>query len=93
MEKIFQKTLVDTKTQIHHYLEEQFSLSSKGVRLTGDTLLLEEKIIDSIGMLGLILFIEETFNIEVPEEDIIPDHFDTINNLAAYVGRQSQLAQ
>ena len=80
---------MDPVSQIHQYLEKKFSLASKGVRLTNDTLLLEEKIIDSIGMMELLLFVEDTFDIEVPEEDIVPDNFGTINNLVAYIRNSS----
>ena len=50
-----------------------------------NTLLLEEKVINSLGMLELISFVEETFSIEVPDEDIIPEHFGTIEKLTRYV--------
>jgi acyl carrier protein len=79
---------MDTASQIHCYLEERFSPSGRDVRLTSDTLLLEEKILDSVGMLELVFFIEETFEIEVPEDDIVPDNFNTINSLVAYVDRK-----
>jgi acyl carrier protein len=81
---------VDTAATIHSYLEEQTSPSSRGIRLTADTLLLEEKVIDSMGMLALILFVEDTFDIEVPEEDMMPSNFGTIDDLAAYVDRRLQ---
>ncbi len=71
--------------QIRHYLEERLPSDHKGTLLTDNTLLLEQKIIDSIGMLEMVFFIQETFGIEIPDEDISPDHFDTINNLAAYI--------
>lgn len=79
---------MDIAAQIWRFLDERFSPSSKGTRLTDDTLLLDEKILDSVGMLELVFFVEETFSIEVPEEDIVPDNFDTINKLAAYVNRK-----
>ena len=78
---------METAMQIHRYLDGRYSPASKGIRLTGDTLLLDQKILDSVGMLDLLLFVEKTFDIEVPEEDISPDNFDTINKLAAYVDR------
>jgi len=85
---------MDTAAQIHHYLEEHYSLSAKSIQLTGDTLLLEEKIIDSVGMFELLLFIEETFGIQVPEEDIAPEHFGTLKKLVAYIdSRRSWPAQ
>jgi acyl carrier protein len=85
---------MDTAAQIRRYLEEHSALSNRSIQLTDDTLLLEEKILDSVGMLELLLFIEETFGLQVPEEDIAPDHFGTVKKLAAYVdSHRSQFAQ
>lgn len=74
-----------TSMQIRNYLEEKYSSTRKGIRLNDNTLLLEEKVIDSVGVLELLFFVEETFRIEVPEEDISPDHFGTISKLALYI--------
>jgi acyl carrier protein len=81
---------MDIKTEITQYLEECHLPKSKGIQLNEDTLLLEEKILDSLGMLELISFVEETFSIEIPDEDIIPDHFGTIEKLARYVESHAQ---
>jgi acyl carrier protein len=77
--------VIDLEKDITRYLEAYHAAERKGIRLTGNTQLLEEKILDSLGMLELISFVEETFSIEVPDEDIIPDHFGTIEKLARYV--------
>jgi acyl carrier protein len=76
---------METTMQIRNYLEEKYLSTHKGIQLTDNTLLLEEKVIDSVGVLELLLFVEETFRIEVPEEDISPDHFGTISKLALYI--------
>ena len=76
---------METKLLILNYLEKGFSSTRKGIRLNDNTLLLEEKVIDSVGILELLSFVEETFNIEVPEEDITPNYFGTINKLALYI--------
>jgi acyl carrier protein len=76
---------MDTVTLILDYLEERFAVSAKNIRVTGDTPLLEAKVIDSFGMLELVFFIEETFGVEVPDEDITPVNFSTVNKLAAYI--------
>ena len=76
---------MDMKKQIRQYLAENFLFSSNGFNLGDDASLLEEGIIDSTGVLELVMFVEETFNVEVADEEIIPDNFDSVNNLAAYV--------
>ena len=81
---------METTMQIRNYLEEKYSSTRKGIRLNENTLLLEEKVIDSVGMLELLFFVEETFRIEVPEEDITPDHFGTISKLAVYIDNKQR---
>lgn len=76
---------METATQIRNYLEEKYSSTRKGIHLNDNTLLLEEKVIDSVGVLELLFFVEESFGIEVPEEDISSDHFGTISRLALYI--------
>jgi acyl carrier protein len=37
----------------------------------------------------LVLFVEENFNIQVNDTEIVPDNFDSVQKLAAYVRRKS----
>jgi acyl carrier protein len=76
------------KEQIRQYLAENFLFSSNGFNLGDDASLLEEGIVDSTGVLELVLFVEETYNVEVADDEIVPENFDTVNYLAAYVGRK-----
>jgi acyl carrier protein len=78
------------KEQIRQYLAENFLFSSNGFDLDDDASLLEEGIVDSTGVLELVLFVEETANVEVADDEIVPDNFDTVNNLAAYIERKRQ---
>jgi acyl carrier protein len=48
-----------------------------------------EGIIDSTGLLELVLFLEDAFELQVPDEDLLPEQFDTIGRLADYVVRRS----
>ncbi len=80
---------MDYIEKIQQYLEAKFSLKKRGIQLTENSLLLEEKIIDSMGIMELLLFVEDTFNIEVPEDDISPENFGTIKKLANYVMKLS----
>lgn len=47
--------------------------------------LIENGILDSVKMLSLIDFIEEFFGIQVDEDELIPEHFDSISAIEAYV--------
>jgi acyl carrier protein len=53
--------------------------------LAEDDSLTGSGIVDSTGLLELVLFMEEAFNLEIPQEDVLPEQFDTLNLLAGYV--------
>lgn len=41
--------------------------------------------LDSVALLELVLRLEEAFGISIPDEDLDPDHFETVQTLAAYI--------
>ena len=78
----------ELKKQITDFIVENF-LFGNADGLKDDTSFLEGGIIDSTGVLELVTFLEEEFSIDVDDEDLIPENLDTINNVAAYVGRKT----
>jgi acyl carrier protein len=79
----------DIKDKITTFVRDYF-VKETGLVLQDDTSFLEEGIIDSVGVLELVAFIEETFAIRIEDEEIVPDNFDSVNKLVAHV--QSKLA-
>jgi acyl carrier protein len=53
--------------------------------LTEHDSLVEEGIIDSTGLLELVLFLEEAFALTIPQEDLVPEQLETIARITAYV--------
>ncbi len=62
--------------------------------LDNDTDFFDKGIIDSTGIVELVSFVEETFNIIVKDEELIPENFSSINKVAEFVKRkQSNIAK
>lgn len=76
---------MSTKLQIRQFLREFFILHSEPGGLHDDASFLEKGIVDSTGVLELVLFAEETFGIEVNDEEVVPANFDSVGRLAAYI--------
>jgi len=74
--------------QIRRYLAENFLFSDNGYELEDEASFLEEGIVDSTGVLELVMFVEETFGITVEDEEIVPQNFDSVAQLAAYIRRK-----
>jgi acyl carrier protein len=77
----------DTKKRIREFIVENF-LYGSDENLQDDTSFLEEGIIDSTGVLELVEFLEEEFEISVDDEELIPENLDSINNVGAYLKRK-----
>ena len=51
--------------------------------------LLDAQVLDSLGILELVEYLEETFGIEVTDDDLRPENFDSIGALARFVAGRS----
>jgi acyl carrier protein len=72
------------KNDIREFILDNFLFGEAG-ELDDNISFLEEGIIDSTGFLELVAFLEEKFNINVKDEEMIPDNLDSLNNLTEYV--------
>ncbi|MBT3386594.1 MAG: acyl carrier protein [Desulfobacula sp.] len=75
-----------TKEKIRAFMIENF-LFGEETDLKDDTSFLEEGIIDSTGVLELIEYLEEEFDIQIDDEDLIPENLDSLNNLEKFIAK------
>ena len=75
------------KDEIRTYLLSH-SATAGIAELADDESLLEAGVLDSMSMVDLIAFIEKTYGIAIDEDDMVPENFDTIDAMAAYVGEK-----
>ena len=73
--------------QIRDYVVENFLFGSEDGLNTSQSLI-ETGVVDSTGVMELVLFLEETFGITVDDEDLVPDNLDSIDNMKRFVERK-----
>ncbi len=76
---------MSNETLIQNFILENLLFTDDIGQLPVDASFLEEGIVDSTGVLELVMFVEETFCITVEDEEIVPENFDTVQRLARYV--------
>jgi acyl carrier protein len=74
--------------EIRKFIMENF-LWDEEVNLSEEDSLLEKGIIDSTGILELVGFIEETFQLKIKDEELSPENLDSIKNILQFI--QSKL--
>jgi acyl carrier protein len=78
---------METTNKLKEFFKENF-MADLDDGFSNDDSFLENGIIDSTGVLELILFLEENFSIKILDDEIIPDNLDSINNLIAFIGNK-----
>jgi acyl carrier protein len=78
--------------EIRQFLRDNFPLSADGIVLERDASLIEVGVIDSTGVLELIGFIEERYEIEIRDEEVLPENLDSIASIARFVGEKTGAA-
>jgi len=76
---------MDTKTKIKQHISQNILFSDQGFAYNDDASFLEQGIIDSIGFMELVAFVEKDFGIQVRPEDLVPDNFDSVNKLSRFI--------
>jgi acyl carrier protein len=76
---------MSAETLIRDFILENLLFTGDAAQLPLDASFLEEGIVDSTGVLELVMFVEETFDITVDDEEIVPENFDSVHRLAHYV--------
>ena len=55
------------------------------VQLGLDDSIIESQLLDSIGLIDLVIFIEANIGVKIPTNDINKENFDTVNKIADYL--------
>lgn len=75
---------MEIREQIKEFFEDNFMVDFEEDFSDEDSFL-ESGIIDSTGVLELVLFLEENFGFKVDDEEIIPENLDSFKNLQNYI--------
>jgi acyl carrier protein len=76
---------MDYLSTVREFVVENF-LFGDGGQLEDNTSFMESGIVDSTGILELIAFLEEKYEIKIADDELIPQNLDTLQNIARFVG-------
>jgi len=78
---------MDVRADLKKFIQTNFILGGVD-SIDDDGSFLERNLIDSTGVLELVGHLESTYRIDVEDEEIVPENFDSINLIIAYLGRK-----
>ena len=70
---------------IRDFVARNLLYSDNGFTYADDASFLQEGIIDSLGVMELVDFVQESFGVIVNQQEVTTAHFDSVARLSAYV--------
>ena len=79
-----------TSKNIEKFLVTEIAADLGKQSLGPDENLLEQRIIDSMGILKLVVFLEKTYGIQVMDEEVVPENFQSLNIMVKFIEQKMQ---
>lgn len=83
--------MADTKQVIRDQITQEFMQDRPAQTLDDHTNLIEEEILDSLGIFLLLGFIKERFGVEIDPEDVTLENFETLDAIVQLVASKQTL--
>ena len=81
---------MNTQKQINHFIAKEFLHdTNKETEIPADLNLIDAGIIDSLGLLRVVVFLEEQFQVVIEPEDMVPENLNSIQAICNMVSPQS----
>lgn len=72
------------ENEIRQFIIDNF-LFGDDENFTTSASLVESGVMDSLGIMEVVSYIEETYNITVPDEELLPENLDTVESISKFV--------
>jgi len=76
---------VGINDQIREFITRELMLDQQQAAIDDETPLMEEAVIDSLGVFKLAAFLEQQFGIEIHDNEMVPEHFGSVSSLSRLV--------
>ncbi len=80
----------DIKLTVRKYLEKVTMLNSGDIQ--DDTLIFDQGLLDSMGLLFLVDFLRENFGVEALDDELVNENFESINSISNFVSKKRILS-
>ncbi len=82
--------LDETRQKLRHFILGNYLFSEDESALNDDDSFLDGGILDSMGILELIEYLDEGLGIKVEGDELVPDNLDSINSLLKFIRSKLQ---
>ena len=79
---------MDIRTKLLGFIQTELAKNAGDVDVASDSLV-ETGVIDSVGILKLVSFIEREFRVKIGDDELLPENFDTLADVTRLVAEKA----
>ena len=83
---------MDAREKVRNYIVENFLFGDAEPMADDQMSLLDNGIIDSVGVMELVAFLEGEFGLAVGDDELVPENLDSVANLEGFIARKQAAA-
>lgn len=80
--------MTTVEQEVRTFLADNFSLGHDLTKLSGTQSLTERGFIDSVGIVEVLTFLETRYEIQITDDETVPENIDTIDNIVRFIDRK-----
>jgi len=82
----------DVKQEIEetlwNYIRDNYLPRNAEAKLGGNENLFDNGILDSAGLIAFVVYLEKKFGMSIPDEDLLPENFSSLESITSYILRK-----
>lgn len=78
----------DVQERVRLYIIENFLMGDSELMIEPDTSFIDTGIVDSVGFIEIIAYLEETYGLVILDEEMVPENLDSLRSIEAFVTRK-----
>jgi acyl carrier protein len=79
---------MDVETAIERFVIDEIMLGDSNTKIDPNESLISSGVLDSLALLRLIAFLEEQMGVTVDDSEVIPENFETINEIKIFIEKK-----
>jgi acyl carrier protein len=77
----------EARTKLLGFIQRELAQGRSGIDVERESLV-ESGIIDSLGIMKLVDFIEKEFRVKIGDEDLVPENFETLDDITKLLAQK-----
>ena len=79
---------MQTESKVRDFVLKNYLFSTEQTALKSEDSFMKSGIMDSTGILEMIMFLHDEFGVDVMDDEMVPENLDSVNNVVAFLKKK-----